>query len=224
LPLTRDDDRYQASDQIPWVYHEVYQHPGWHFFDDVKSSTSLDVPYEAVFTANKLGDHPVVMRALAPAGLTSEFSQMQAPKSYGAPEPYNEEPLPTFALRHYGETWSNPFAVVYESYTDKPSIESVHRLMDGEEFKGVTVVSNVDGRRLTQYVLMQESMDDEYVDQERGITFKGMFAVITLEAGGALLDAYIGKGHYVGYNAVTVNADENSHAVYLEKLQHEKED
>jgi hypothetical protein len=224
LPMTRDDDRYQASDQIPWVYHDVYQHPGWHFFDDVRSSSSSEAPYEVVFTANKLGDHPVVMRALVPAGLTSEISQMQAPKSYGAPEPYNEEPLPTFALRHYGETWSNPFAVVYESYTDKPSIESVQRLMDEGEFKGVTVVSNVDGRRLTQHVLMQELMDDEYVDQERGITFKGLFAVITVEEGGALLDAYIGSGHYINYNGVTVNADEDSRAVYLENLRHENQD
>jgi hypothetical protein len=224
LPMKPDGDRYQASDKIPWVYHEVYQHPGWHFFDDVRSSFSSEAPYEAVFTANRLGDQSAVMRALVPAGLSSEISQMQAPTSYGASEPYNEEPLPTFALRHYGEAWSNPFAVVYESYTDKPSIESVQRLMDDGEFKGVTVVSNADGRRLTQYVLMQESVDDEYVDEERGITFKGLFAVITAEEGGALLDTYIGSGHYIIYHGVTVNADEFSRAVYLENIRHENED
>ena len=96
--------------------------------------------------------------------------------------------------------------------------------MDDGEFKGVTVVSNADGRRLTQYVLMQESVDDEYVDEERGITFKGLFAVITAEEGGALLDTYIGSGHYIIYHGVTVNADEFSRAVYLENIRHENED
>lgn len=223
LPMRQDDDRYQASDQIQWVYHEVYQHPGWHFFDDVKSSSTSERPFEAIFTANWLGDDPVVMRALVPAGLNSEITRMWAPKSYGAPEPYNEKPLPTFALRHYGETWSNPFAVVYESYTDKPSIESVQRLMDDGIFKGVTVVSDVDGRKLTQYVLMQESMDDEYVAAEHGITFKGRFAVIAVKEGGAFFDAYIGSGHYINFKGVTVNVDENSRSVYLEDLRYENE-
>jgi hypothetical protein len=217
LTMTEDDGRYQASSQIPWEFHEVYRHPGWHFFNDVKSSTSSDGPYEATFVASKLGDKSVIMRALVPAGLTCEITQIQAPKSYGAAKPYDQGPLPTFTLRHKGEAWSNPFAVAFESYTDKPALKSVERLMDRDVFKGVKVVSELDGERFTQYVLIQESIEDNYVNEELGIRFKGRFAVLTLEQGGALRDAYIGSGHYLSYEGLTVSADQTSHAAYLEK-------
>ncbi len=217
LAMSPDQDRYQASDQIPWENHEVYQHPGWHFFSDVKSSTLSDGPYEATFTAGKLGKKPVMMRALIPSGLDTEITRMKAPKAYGAAKPYNEKPLPVFALRHKGEAWENPFAVVYESYTDQPAIKSVERLMKDGEFKGVKVTSNVEGHSYVQYVLIQESIDDDYVNEESGIAFKGRFAVVTLDQHGNWLEAYIGSGHHLNYNDLTLNADEHSHAAYLEK-------
>ena len=216
VAMSNDEDRYQASDQIPWENHHVYQHPGWHFFTDVESSSSSDGPYEVTFTASKLGDKPITMRALIPAGLSSEISQMNAPKSYGAAKPYNEEPLPTFALRHEGEAWSNPFAVVYESHTDKPAVKSVERLMADGIFKGVKVSSHVEGHELIQYVLMQESIDDEYTNEELGIRFKGRFGVITLEGDGTLRNIYIGNGHHLNYGDFTVSADNTTHAAFLE--------
>lgn len=216
LTMSKDQDRYQASDQIPWIFHDVYQHPGWHFFDEVESSGSSDGPYEATFVANRLGDKPVTMRALIPAGLTTEITRMKAPKAYGAAKPYNEEPLPTFALRHQGEAWSNPFAVVYESFTDQGAVRSVERLMANRVFKGVKVTSIVEDHELTQYVLMQESLEDEYVNEELGIRFKGRFGVITLGQGGTLRNIYIGNGHHLSYGDFTVTADKTSRAALLE--------
>jgi len=216
LAMSGDEDRYQASDQLPWLNHDVYQHPGWHFFTDVESSISSDGPYEVTFTASKLGDKPITMRALIPAGLSSEISQMNAPKSYGAAKPYNEEPLPTFALRHKGEAWSNPFAVVYESHTDVPAVKSVERLMADGIFKGVKVSSQLEGLELIQYVLMQESINDEYINEELGIRFKGRFGVITLEEDGTLRNIYIGNGHHLNFGDFTTTADKTSHAAFLE--------
>jgi hypothetical protein len=60
-------------------------------------------------------------------------------------------------------------------------------------------------------------MDDEYVNDDLGITFKGQFAVLTLDQGGKLQDAYIGSGHHLNYNGFTVSADESTRAAYLEK-------
>jgi hypothetical protein len=63
---------------------------------------------------------------------------------------------------------------------------------------------------------MQESIEDDYVNEELGITFKGRFAVITLKEGGVLRDVYIGSGHHLSYQGQTVSTDENSQAAYLE--------
>lgn len=156
------------------------------------------------------------MRALIPAGLTGEISQMYAPKSYGAAKPYDKEPLPTFALRHKGEAWSNPFAVIYESHTDEPAVKSVERLMADGIFKGVKVSSQLEGHELIQYVLMQESIDDEYSNEELSIRFKGRFGVITLEEDGTLRSIYIGNGHHLNYGDFTVPADNTTHAAFLE--------
>ena len=156
------------------------------------------------------------MRALIPAGLTTQITQMKAPKAYGAAKPYNKEPLPTFALRHEGEAWNNPFAVAYESYTDQPAVKSVERLMANGIFKGVKVSSHVEGHELIQYVLMLESIDDEYINEELGIRFKGRFGVITLEEDGTLRSIYIGNGYHLNYGDFSVTADNTTHAAFLE--------
>jgi len=83
-------------------------------------------------------------------------------------------------------------------------------------FKGVKIISHVDGHKLTQYVLIQESLEDDYVNEELGINFRGRFATITLEEDGALRDVYIGSGHRLSYKGFTVTADKTSHAVFLE--------
>jgi len=217
LALKRDEQRYQESAKLPWDFNNTYQHPGWHFFKDVKSSRYSDRPYEAIFTANKLGGQSIGMRAMIPGGLKTEMTQVSAPESYAASSPYDTLPLPTFIMRHKGDAWKNPFTVVYESFSDKPSIQSVERLMLEGEFKGVKVVIEVEGQMLTQYILMQESLEDEYMNGDIGISFKGQFAVITLEKDGSLREAYIGSGQKLSYKDVSLKADEISHAAYLGK-------
>lgn len=71
-------------------------------------------------------------------------------------------------------------------------------------------------------MLIQESVN-ENVDEEYGMAFKGLFAVVTVEEGSAFFDAYIGSGHYINFKGVTVNVDENSRSVYLDDLRYENE-
>ena len=246
LLMKTDPQRYQASASLPWQKNKQYQAPGWHYFDDVKTSKPSDSGYQATFTASKLAttlagaskksnkgkkkskakttknnSSTVVMRALVPSGLTTQITQVNAPPSYVAPAPYNKKPLPTFIMRHQGEAWSNPFAVVYESHTEqkgeKPAVQSVERLIQNGVFKGVKVVSNLDGEQLIQYVILQESLTDEYVNKDIDITFKGQFAVLTLSHNGDVMDAYIGKGHQLDYNDFTLMADEITFAGYQER-------
>lgn len=212
--MKADDQRYQASSKLEWSRNKTFQHPGWHYFEDVKSSTPSATGFSATFTADELGDKPVVMRALVPTGLNVEITQVTAPPSSAAPTPYHEKPLPAFLLRHHGEAWSNPFVAVYESDTGRPSVKSVDRLMVGDVFKGVKVTAEVNGKSIIQYVLMQENMDDIYSSQELGIQFKGQFAVLSLADGGGIQSMYIGSGHKLVYKGQQLEADAHSHAAY----------
>ncbi|MBR9908813.1 MAG: hypothetical protein GYB33_00500 [Gammaproteobacteria bacterium] len=216
VDMEKDGTRYQASAQIPWQVHENYQHPGWHFFEDVKTTPVSSQQYEATFTATKLGNKKVFMRALIPAGLALEVTQVKAPKAYGASEPYNNKTLPAFLLRHNGEAWSNPYTVVYESLTEGENyaVQSVDRLMTNGIFKGVKVSVIVAGKELTQYILVQENINDIYQDKSTGIYFQGQFAIITLDSTQTPTEMYLGSGKRLNYNDYNVPINNGSTSGY----------
>lgn len=214
LAMQATPDRYQAPRKLPWKRNGAFQHPGWHYFEDVKSSGLSQAGYEATFTAEELGDKPVVMKAWVPAGLNTEVTQVNAPPSSSAPAPYGRKLLPAFLLRHKGEAWSNPFVVVYEPHSGVSPVQSVERLMVGDVFKGVKVTSEVNGDSVIQYVLMQENLDDIYANQNLGIEFKGQFAVLTLVEGKGIQSMYIGSGHELTYKEHKLAADGTSNAAY----------
>jgi len=218
LPMTADPEHFGAPAGMSWdVFQGSFQHPGWHYFEDVKTGTQTDGAYDAVFAATELGDAPIHMRAMIPAGLETEMTQVQGPPTKGAPKGYEKKPLPAFVMRHEGETWDNPFVALYESYGDKPSVQSVERLMSGNVFKGVKITSTVDGQDLTHYILLQENPDDIFEDKETGIVFTGRFGVVAVDGAGALHDLYIGSGHHLDYKGTRVAADAATLAVYWER-------
>jgi len=88
LPMTGDPERFQAPAKISWELQGNFQHPGWHYFDDVKTSKQTDGAYEAVFTAAELGDIPIHMRAMIPGGLVTEITQVNGPPSKGTRTAY----------------------------------------------------------------------------------------------------------------------------------------
>jgi hypothetical protein len=215
LPMTADSERFQAPTKINWELQRNFQHPGWHYFENVETGRRTDSAYEAVFAATELGDAPIHMRALIPGGLETEITQVQGPPSKGAPKGYETKSLPAFVMRHEGEAWDNPFVAVYESYGEKPSVQSVERLMSGNVFKGVKISSVVDGQDLTHYILLQEGSDDVYENSELDITFKGRFGVVAVDDKDTLQDLYIGSGHHLTYKGTTVDAA--TLAVYWER-------
>jgi hypothetical protein len=199
LGMQATPDRYQAPKKLPWRRNRAFRHPGWHYYENVKTSQPSAAGYEAKFTAESLGDEPIVMQAWIPSGLETEVTQVTAPPSSSAPGDYRKKALPTFLLRHHGQAWSNPFVVVYESHTGEPAVQSVARLMSGDVCKGAKVTSKVSGKTITQYVLMQERMDDVYCDEDFGLTFKGQFAVVTVVEGQGIDNMYVGRGHELTY-------------------------
>lgn len=214
LPMTADPERFQAPTKISWESTREFQHPGWHYFEDVKTGKQTDGACEAVFTAAELGDVPIHMRAMIPGGLVTEMTQVNGPPSKGAPERYRKKPLPAFVMRHEGEAWDNPFVAVYESYGEKPSVQSVERLMSGNKFKGVKVTSSVDGQDLTHYILLQENPDDVFEDKETGIVFTGRFGVVAVDQHGSLSEFYIGDGEQLAFGTTTLTTPEGTRAAY----------
>ncbi|WP_157447301.1 heparinase II/III domain-containing protein [Catenovulum agarivorans] len=196
LKTTATPERYQASAQLPWTLQRAYRHPGWHFLTEVKTANELSKGYAVTFTANKLAKKDIYMRALVPDGLETEFTTANAPPAYGVPNAYKDKPTPMFLMRHKGETWSNPFAVVYESKTqgEQFAVKSVERIMQNGQFKGVKVEVMLANKPVTQYILLQDLDAKPYKDETLGIYFDGHFAVISLDAANQPIDMYIGQG------------------------------
>ncbi|MDU0352541.1 heparinase II/III family protein [Paraglaciecola aquimarina] len=219
VDLVADHDRYQASAKLAWITtgQRGYRHPGWHFFDDVKTKSHATEQFEATFTASKLGDKSISMRALIPAGLNIDISHVNAPKAYGGTAPYNSKPLPTFLLRHQGEAWDNPYVVAYESITEGENyaVQNVERILANGIFKGVKVGVKLNGKLLTQYILVQENSEDRYQSQKLGINFKGRFAVITLDDQQHPTEMYLGAGSYLHYNQHKLTAKPGSNSAYI---------
>jgi hypothetical protein len=214
VPMTADPERFQASANTSWESTREFQHPGWHYFEDVKTTRQTNQGYEAVFAATELGDAPIHMRALIPAGLATEMTQVQGPPSKGAPEGYRKKPLPAFVMRHKGKAWDNPFVAVYESYGEEPSVRSVERLMSGNVFKGTKITSIVDGQDLTHYILLQEKPDDIYEDRETGIAFTGQFGVVAVDQHGSLRELYIGDGEQLAFGTTVLTTPKGTRAAY----------
>ena len=216
VTMRPDPERYQGSNKIKWILQRQYKHPGWHFFKDVKSSGLVTQPLEATFTANKLEDQVIYMRAIMPADSGLEITTTMAPKTYGSPGAYKEEETPTMVLRRQGEAWKNPFVVAFESKKqgEDYAVQSVERIEQNGHFKGAKVTVVVAGRQRTQFVLMQDNESAVFEDQALGLIFKGHFAIVTIDENRQLVDMYIGQGSQLQYQSKTLVAESPSQSAY----------
>jgi hypothetical protein len=194
--MKKDSKRYAASADLPWEVQRKYRHPGWHFFDDVRSSNLIDEPLQSEFTAKKLGKKDIVMKVFMPGGFTQQITTANSPKAHGVPKAYKDKKVPVMVLRRQGEAWNRPFVAAFESTTEGEAfaIQHTELLIDNGQFKGVKVALNVDGRKLTQYIISQNKFDDVYQNAALSLYFKGQFAIVTFNEEQKLVDMYIGSG------------------------------
>lgn len=212
IALKSDLSRYHAYPNTKWNFHSSYMHPGWQFFRGTHSSGLVDQQMELTYTASKLGDKPILMKAIVPKGMELNLSKTIAPPSKAAPNKYIKEPLHTFVLRKQGEAWDNPFVVIYESSTKEDNfvVQSIERLFDGEVLKGLKLRIGGISEELTQYILFQEDEKDEYINVSENLYFKGRFGIVSVNKKLGVGEAYIGSGSTLRYNDVRVLANKSN--------------
>ncbi|HKJ90240.1 MAG TPA: heparinase II/III family protein, partial [Oceanipulchritudo sp.] len=226
--MTPTPDRFQASADLPWSRNSRYRHPGWHYFTDVSTASTVDGPVLGKFSMNKIIPRSVMdiingvtVTAAMDVHMTGaenrSYSKALSPPSITAPGVSTE--LHTMVVRQNGEAWSDPFVNVFESYVEEqqgPSIQSVEKLMDAGEFKGLIVESMVDGETLHQYILNPDDAGTPYSNSEYGFTFTGHFAVLTTDAQGQLLSIYIGDGDSLQYQDTLLTTNASTRAAFLD--------
>jgi hypothetical protein len=214
LKLESTPDRFMANADLPWVQNRQYRNPGWHFFEDVKSSASYKNDVRVRFAAEKF-EEPIFMDLHIPGFQNREYTKVMAPHTFEAPQPYLNQPTPTLVIRKDGEAWEQPFVVVFEPFegANNNSVISVEKLVQDGKYKGVKVVSNMAGKMLTQYIftLIQ---NDSFVDEELGISFSGTFGVLSLNQDGAPQSIYIGDGEELRYGDLIIKPENQKMSVF----------
>lgn len=197
LRFKSDKDRYMANANDEWKQNGRYRNPGWHFFKKVKTSQEFSSDVKARFEINQLHDNRKRYMNLFIAGNENrEYTTVAAPKTFQAPKPYRNELTPTLVIRQKGEAWTNPFGVIYEPTFAEDAdngIQSVTTLRQDGAFRGFKVISKINDRVITQYIIDQDEAK-LYKNSEKGFSFSGNFAVITYDDNENLKDIYIGEG------------------------------
>jgi hypothetical protein len=211
LTFKADPARYQANAKGPWLQNKQYRIPGWHFFENVESSSVYSGDVMAQFKTGKLKGEPIFMRLFIPGSKQREYTRVMAPHTFEAPSPYDKLPTPTLVIRKKGEAWTSPFVVVYEPFDgnkSNSSIQSVTKLEQEGVFKGLKIVSKINENLITQFVHIQ-SGSETYTDKGSGIVFQGEFGLITLDEKNELQNLYLGNGIKLAYKNAELSSFSN---------------
>ncbi|MGY6647990.1 heparinase II/III domain-containing protein [Wenyingzhuangia sp. IMCC45574] len=210
LKLKSTPNRYMESSKLEWGRGK-YRNPGWHFFDKVYTSKPYSNNVKVTFLTEKLKDTPVYMDMHIVGFPNREYSKVKAPATYEAPKAYKDKKTPTVVIRNNGEAWEKPFAVVFEPYnaSETPTVDTVEKLEENGIYKGLIVKSTVGTDKITQYILTL-SKGQEYNNASLGLSFKGIFAIVTLKGENKLKDVYVGNGTQLVFKNNVINLEEGT--------------
>lgn len=209
LPLTASPGRFVPAPGAKWERNRSYLFPGWHFFKDAKTSAPTADSVTVDFTVSKLKPTPAHMKLFIAGAAGREYSQALAPYTKESPSPYDHEPTPVLVIRQHGEAWTHPFAVIYEPFVgdnNSGSIQSVTALGDEKNFAGFKVVSKTSDRALTQYVLVQPTATGVFEDVKLGISFRGRYAVISVNDRDECTAIYLGEGSRLAFKGIELSS------------------
>lgn len=211
MELKADPDRYMANANNTWIQNRQYRHPGWHFFDDVETSSIWDKSVNARFSVEKFSK-PIYMNLYIPGDNNREYTRVKAPRDKDAPAAYRNEPVPVILIRKTGEAWDRPFLVVYEpSNHENSSVKSVHPVYANHKVVGAEVRSAVSFTSITDYIISADKDEETFILPGIDIQFEGRFGIVRVENRGdnERVTLYIGDGKELIFAGDTLTANES---------------
>lgn len=208
LPLTSQPSRFQND------IGDVYQQPGWTYFNNTQVSYPTSQSIKARFVANVSGTSRY-MDLHMPAVASREYARVESPSIVEAPSPYDTRVAPTLVVRQIGEAWNKAFTAVYEPHfgSDGGTIRNVTPLLRSGTVVGVKVESRVGSRNLVQYIFSNPDSAETYADAAANLSFKGRFGIASNNGDGTVT-LYLGEGSMIAYqgNSVSTVSGTNSQA------------
>ncbi|UMB54103.1 T9SS type A sorting domain-containing protein [Lutibacter sp. A64] len=180
---------------------------GWTFFENVNSSSETNKGIKASFALNEVNKY---MNVVIPGGVNREYATALSPYTKGAIKGYDEKKTPVITMRKYGEAWDEPFIAIYEpSNSQESTIKSTTTIIENDKVVGVKVVSEVNGAKITDFILSNDE-DETILNLENfKINFTGRFGIVRLKVkdGKTAVSLYLGEGQELTFDGETLNAD-----------------
>jgi len=166
--------------------------PGYKLFKNKQTTKDYGNNVLAQFRLKVENKEDIFMDMHIAGGDGREYFTAMAPKSYTAPSEYKLLPNPVAVIRQNGEAWSNPFIVVYESYSGENK-NAINKVTSNSE-KGISVV-NVEGKFGKQTII--QSISKEAWNKEQDY-FEGYFGIISADNDNSISYLYLGSGKKIG--------------------------
>jgi len=199
LALSGQDQRYKSyvvNGKNAWGQDYQLLFPGWHYFESVKVSSPMAGAVQGAF-ALEGKDKDRYMHIAMPGGVEREYASVEAPPILEAANGYDKKKARVLTIRQPGEAWDRPFIVIFEpSANEKPTVQSVENILLNGKVIGARVVSNVDGKVITDLIISRDKAGETYEDTDSRLSFTGRFAIIRTvkSSSGQKIDLYIGDG------------------------------
>jgi len=180
---------------------------GWRFFKQVVSSTATNKAIEATFALNTVNKK---MYAFLPSGINREYVTAKVLYTKGALHGYDKKYTPVMAVRQYGEAWNKAFVAVFEpAEQNTKSVKSVTNIFSEGKVVGAVVVSEVDGSKITDYILSNDNDSVSLNLNMLKIKFQGRFGIVRTVVKDRKTDVslYIGQGQKITFFDKELMAD-----------------
>lgn len=199
--LTSQPNRYQST-AIEYGGKTV-EFPGWHYFEDVKTSAKTTASVTASIPMTK--ENTGFMRMLMPGGEEREYTACMGPETIEGVVGYENEKTPIVTVRQYGEAWKKPFVTVFEaSKSENGTVHESENLLYGGKIVGTKITSFVESDTIVDYIISNIYANDVAIPAGSGINFDGRFAIVRVK--GDTTTLYIGDGNSLSFNGLTLNA------------------
>ncbi len=210
MALTPTTGRYTSTESV-YAGKSIF-FPGWHYFEDVKTSANTTLPVKATIPMTKQGTR--YMHMFMPGGESREYTACKGPATIEAQMGYDGLKTPIVTVRQPGEAWNKPFISIFEpSRNASGTVQSVENLYTGSKIVGAKVTSLVNGNIITDYIISNENDGETYTSVTPEISFTGRFAIIRVTP--TKISTYIGKGQQLTFMGETLFGDTDGKA-YLE--------